>query len=563
MGPDFSGARRDLCGVRGQTPCEVARCIGVVMGIVESTSYRYWAFISYSSKDKSWARWLHRAIETYGIPARLVGHPTPSRDPAPKRFQPLFHDRSELPASADVGTEIEDALRASRYLIVVCSPHAAESKWVNKEVETFRGFGRSGRLLAVIVNGEPNAGDERECFPPALRAVEPIAADARREGDGKSDAKLKLLAGMLGVSFDALKQRATHRRIRRLQATVAIVSILALGFSGLATYAQYQRSLAVKARQQAEAMLEYLLFDLRDKLRPIGRLDIVSDAQERIDAYYREIEGEEDDLRTIRNRAVAGVNKGDRLLEQGDLAGALREHRAALESMERLASSNPSNVVYERDVSLSHLKVADILRALDDRAGAQAHYRSALAIDEKLAASDPSKVLWQADLATAHNRLGVVLRSMGNLAGALREQRVALAIGERLAASDPSNVIWQQGVAAARSGIADVLALQGDQVGAFRESRAALAILEHLASSNPSDSRLQRDVAAGHGQLSLAMGLQGDYAEALQEARVAVAIAQRLVQSDPSNATWRQEMSQYQGYVDLALQLQAQRDAPK
>ena len=36
------------------------------------TEYRYWAFISYSSRDKSWARWLHRAIETYGIPAQLI-----------------------------------------------------------------------------------------------------------------------------------------------------------------------------------------------------------------------------------------------------------------------------------------------------------------------------------------------------------------------------------------------------------------------------------------------------------------------------------------------------------
>ena len=92
----------------------------------QASPYRYWAFISYSSKDKAWGRWLHRAIETYGIPAQLVSHPTPAGHPAPKRFQPLFRDRDELPASADLGTQIEEALRASRYLIVVCSRHAAQ-----------------------------------------------------------------------------------------------------------------------------------------------------------------------------------------------------------------------------------------------------------------------------------------------------------------------------------------------------------------------------------------------------------------------------------------------------
>ncbi|MGA2605531.1 MAG: toll/interleukin-1 receptor domain-containing protein [Verrucomicrobiia bacterium] len=93
-----------------------------------SSDYRYWAFISYSSKDKSWGRWLHRAIETYGIPAELVEHhQTPIGHLAPRRFHPLFRDRDELPASSDLGTEIEKALRTSRYLIVVCSPHAAKA----------------------------------------------------------------------------------------------------------------------------------------------------------------------------------------------------------------------------------------------------------------------------------------------------------------------------------------------------------------------------------------------------------------------------------------------------
>lgn len=216
--------------------------------------YRYWAFISYSSKDAAYAKWLHRAIETYGIPAKLVehGHTTPLGEPAPKQFKPVFRDRDELPASADLGEAIQDALVASRCLIVICSPNAANSPWVNREIETFIEMGRRDRIFAYIVDGEPNSSDERECFPPALRRpVEPLAADARQSKDGRNDAKLKLLAGMLGVGFDALKQRDTQRRVRRLQMVVAAALLLALVLGGLAWYANAARLRAEAAEANA------------------------------------------------------------------------------------------------------------------------------------------------------------------------------------------------------------------------------------------------------------------------------------------------------------------------
>jgi hypothetical protein len=210
---------------------------------------RYWAFISYSHKDKSWGRWLHRSIETYGIPAELVGqHRIPSGHFAPKRFYQTFRDREELAASASLGEEIDKALRDSHYLIIICSPNAAQSKWVNQEVSTFQRLGRASQIFAVIVDGEPNTGDARECFPPALKRQEVIAADARPEGDGKNDAKLKLLAGMLGVSFDTLKKRDARRALRRMQVTVMFSLMLVLAFAAL--------SLAIfQAKKSAESAL--------------------------------------------------------------------------------------------------------------------------------------------------------------------------------------------------------------------------------------------------------------------------------------------------------------------
>src|ERR1035438_8601318 len=160
---------------------------------------KYWAFISYSHQERAWGQRVHRSLETYRVPRHLRA--LPGRDGAiPRRIFPVFRDREELPTSSDLGTAIAEALATSRYLIVICSRASARSIWVNEEVRNFKRLGHSGRIMCLIVDGEPNASDqgrpEDECFCPALRfevdaggtvttaRVEPLAADARREGDG-------------------------------------------------------------------------------------------------------------------------------------------------------------------------------------------------------------------------------------------------------------------------------------------------------------------------------------------------------------------------------------------
>ena len=88
---------------------------------------KYWAFISYSHKDTAIADWLHRKLETYRVPKSLVG--TPSREgEVPSRIMPIFRDREELPTSSELGDNLQKSLQQSRYLIVICSPDAAQSR---------------------------------------------------------------------------------------------------------------------------------------------------------------------------------------------------------------------------------------------------------------------------------------------------------------------------------------------------------------------------------------------------------------------------------------------------
>jgi hypothetical protein len=109
--------------------------------------------------DRKWGDWLHKALETYRVPRRLVGKESRAGK-IPDRVFPIFRDREELPVSADLGSNINQALSESRYLIVICSPRSAKSRWVAEEIKTFKRLGREDRILALIVAGEPNVGDK-------------------------------------------------------------------------------------------------------------------------------------------------------------------------------------------------------------------------------------------------------------------------------------------------------------------------------------------------------------------------------------------------------------------
>jgi WD40 repeat protein len=231
--------------------------------------FKYWAFISYSHRDKRWGDWLHSRLEGYRVPRRLVGKKSHDGE-VPARVFPIFRDREELPVSSDLPANIAESLQQSRYLIVICSPAAAKSRWVNEEIKTFKRLGRENRILSLIVGGEPNASDGKEgfqatdeCFPEAMRyhmgengelsatRIEPIAADARTGKDGKANAKLKLLAGLIGVDFDALRQRELVRKVRRLQFIVAAAVLLITTFGAIAWYAWQQKQFAEQKQGEA------------------------------------------------------------------------------------------------------------------------------------------------------------------------------------------------------------------------------------------------------------------------------------------------------------------------
>lgn len=250
---------------------------------------RYVAFLSYSHRNKAETEWLHKALERYHIPKKLVGKET-AKGKVPARLIPIFRDRDELSASADLGKDLRGALEQSNHLIVIASPYSARSPYVQEEVRFFKSLHGEHRVFALIVSGEPYATampgqEEEEAFPASLRfrldaqgqisnvPAEPIAADIRPGKDGRRLALMKLIAGITGLRLDDLVQREAQRRARRLTTIASGASIGMLLATGLAVYANQQRILAVEQRQIAEretaaarAATDYLIgtFELTD-----------------------------------------------------------------------------------------------------------------------------------------------------------------------------------------------------------------------------------------------------------------------------------------------------------
>jgi len=343
-------------------------------------AYAYRAFVSYSHRDKAVATRLHRAVESYRIPKKLVGTVTPV-GVVPRRLTPVFRDRDELPASADLGGELSAALQRSMFLIVICSAASAKSHWVDQEVLQFKRLHGDSRVLALIVGGTPYGSDmpgreDDECFPRSLRfklgpdgelsnvPAEPIAADLRQEGDGRRLAHLKLIAGLTGVKLADLVQRETQRRMQRLAvvATGAMCGMVVTG--GLAFYANQrrieanqQRVIAQREAAAARAASDFLVgtFALSnpqtENPRTITALTILGRSAERA---RHELAGQPD----IQVRLMGTLGKAYNNL------GLTSEARAALESsLPTIEKLGPDGAEAMLTLATTYWKEGDLERA--------------------------------------------------------------------------------------------------------------------------------------------------------------------------------------------------------
>ena len=301
---------------------------------------KYCAFISYrhQSPDDVIAKALHTAIETYGVPAGI------RKKTGKKKLGRVFRDQEELPLSANLGSDIETALDSSDWFIAICSPRYLESRWCLRELDYFMQKKGRDRVLAVLVEGEPETS-----FPEVLRfsmdeagnrtEVEPLAANLRGSDWKKKlkDEKLRLLAPMLSVTFDELKRRERQRAIRRTFTVSAAVLVAAAGLGiFLAVNHARQERLREEAALQA-AIAEEQRARAEEEQRQKEEQAAIAEA-ERQRAEEEQRKAEEERLRAEEEQRQKELERKNAIYN--DLGERLERASAALKNGEKRTAAS-------------------------------------------------------------------------------------------------------------------------------------------------------------------------------------------------------------------------------
>jgi tetratricopeptide (TPR) repeat protein len=334
---------------------------------------------------------------------------------------------------------------------------------------------------------------------------------------------------------------------------------------------------ATSARNEAQNVMEFMLFDLPKKLDPIGRLDLLDDVNRRTLDYYKSHSNDKD---AQRGYSAALRNKGNILYGRGELPGALDTYEKAFKIIKNVANQDPANVKVQHDLWESGQKMADVLLDQSKFEDAKKSYDDGLLILEDLTKKAPANLEWQLDLSESYDSVGNTLCENAEhlLASAERYDSRGYAIlspdeeeefreklkkagelfensrdvAQRVADSEPHNsrhysrARFLMALAFARH--ADVLWNQGDAAGSLEADKQDLSIMEKLAENEPPNAGWQRELSMLYGRLAdkLAIkGKKGNYPEVVERYRNALKGFGKLAAQDPTNVDWQYNLILY------------------
>ncbi len=496
---------------------------------------RYRAFISYSHQDAAAGRRLHRRLERYLLPRRLVGRET-ARGPIPRRLGPIFRDREDLPAADSLSEQVQAALAGSASLIVVCSPAARQSPWVSREVELFRSLHPDRPVLAALIAGSP-----ADAFPEPLldSGREPLAADLQPAGDGPRLGFLKLVAGVVGLGLDELVQRDAQRRIQAVTAVTAAALAGMLTMTLLAAAAIGARREAERQRAEAEGLVEFMLTDLRDTLEGVGRLDALDAVNDRALAYYQaqDIDGLPPDSLERRARVLLAI--GADLQTRGQFDAAMRQFGQARRTTAALLAAEPDKPARMLAHAQSEQAIGVIAFQRGRHAEAQTAFEAYRNLADRLAGRDPDNAAWLREAGFAYGNLcSLALAEPPRPDEALTLCRTALSRMQAAVAASPRPDVYALDLANRHAWLADAWRENGDDARAREHRLAEEAIVLRLTARDPANMEVRlRWVAVQRALAALAFtdNRPDEARRRLESARDA---ADAMVAHEPANESW-------------------------
>lgn len=474
-------------------------------------------------------------METFKIPNGVAGSHQ-------KTLSPIFRDTAELTAHHSLSEKIQGAVKSSRVLIVLCSPAAQSSRWVNEEIRLFRSLHGEGSILCVLTEGTPETS-----FPPALLegGREPLAANL---GNNKESFKLgttQLAASMLGLGLDVLIQRENKRRRRRLQLITA--SALALsGVMGVTAFTAVEvRNDAQDSRAQAEGLVEYMITDLKEKLEPVGRLDILDSVGDEAVKYYdnqniKEL-SDESLLRQARARLILGQVAYDAIRKDD----AIREIEAASDLTSQVFNRNPDNVEAIFAHAQSEYWRGKIYYGQGNLDGVLKHWMNYENLAQKLYTKEPDKIEWIIEVGYAKNNLGGTSMIQKEYVEALSYYKKAIKLYTQVLINKTNNQEALRALANSYAGAADASMKLENRTNALEYKIQQIDIYDAILKENPKEYPLIWRHAIAKSMM-LEQNLIPKNTPAYETLVKDIVEGFNIVtQHDPSNSVWKGDYERF------------------
>ncbi|MFO1497597.1 MAG: protein kinase [Verrucomicrobiota bacterium] len=296
------------------------------------------------------------------------------------------------------------------------------------------------------------------------------------------------------------------------------------------------------ATAQSESLIQYMVQDLTEQLRPLGRLQLLDNVNRRVQQYYLGIPMKSKVSDPLAGKAQFFRNDASVLRELGRLNEAEASARSAISLLQPEARKQPAQAAWAVALGEAHAEMRNIL-APSDGPTATTHAREAVLHLSRASKLEPDNDQTRAKLANAHLELGSVLREQHRPGEAALEVQVAADLLNQLPADGELGRARQLQLALVCYYRGLVCMDQQDRKKARDQFAEYLQRTEQLAGdrSGPADAQAQFNLAMAHSYVGQAHWTMSEYAGSLDHFRAYYKLAEYLQKLDPGNVNFRRE----------------------
>jgi len=410
-------------------------------------------------------------------------------------------------------------------------------------------------LGRVVPLAEREEGAPEDLVAIVERAMAQQPTDRYPNAGELAEELRRFLTGQLVSAHRYTKFQRLARFVKKHRAAVTIGAIATLAMSVGGAFAVHnvvqsrdraerEAGIADARRQAAEKLIDQMLYDMKERLIAIGRIDLLSNLGGEVRTYYDTLSRMPGGmpLTDVDRMAVAIELVGRAERDSGQSDRALTTWSDGRELLARVVGDDRSPSTLFKRSMLARLDfwVGTIQQTRGKSAAAIAAYvksKDEFAALRGEAPNDRNVLLWAAD---NHDRLGDLLRNDGKIDQAYEEYTAAK--GDRERASAQTSIRPTEEVRALSTShlkVGSIHQVRGESSAALAAYRKALRLRETVLEGEPDHMGVQEEVLEVQDAIAELQRQTGDVKSAVETYQQALPIMNALVQRDPQNTLWK------------------------